>query len=167
MKKWTMLCLLCMATIVSHAQDTTYMVGDVLDKIMAVNEAAPKLHMKKAYLPGYSQQGADRQILYDQSGNVKKVICVSHTTDANTTDEYYIDEDTVFFMFRTQDLFQHTGRLESVPPTTRRVESRFYFSHGKLVRWSDGTKVVEVEKYPAKETEILALYQNVLHHKAT
>ena len=159
--------LLCMATIVSHAQDTTDIVGDILGKIMAINQAAPELHLKKAFLSGYSQQGADRQILYDQSGEVKKVICVSHTIDANTTDAYYIDADTVFFMFRTQVLYQHTGRLESSPPPPRQVESQFYFSHGKLVRWSDGTKVVGAEKYSAKGTEILALYQNVLHHKAT
>ena len=89
----------------------------------------------KRDLVGYSVEGGELTT-YLLNSSVRKMVARLYGERGQSTEEYYLWDDRLFFVLRVESRYDKplSGRV------VERAEERFYFSNGALIRWLVGTK---------------------------
>jgi hypothetical protein len=126
----------------------------------------------------YSTDGGIMYCYSDENKKAKLLSCDLYGESGKSHSEYYIDNDSLFFLFQQSFLYNSPYYMITKeyadmgfelfdPGKTRTTEDRFYFFKGKLIRWIDeDSKIVNSEsaEFKKKEKDILDFYGDLLKY---
>jgi hypothetical protein len=97
-------------------------------------------------LVGYSAEGGELTT-YLLNSSVRKMVAQLYGERGQSTEEYYLWDDRLFFVLRVESRYDKplSGRV------VERAEERFYLSDGALIRWLAGTKEIPAASSEAKQ----------------
>ncbi len=105
---------------------------------------------------------------YYESNELRKAIVRFYGYQEDLISEYYFWNDSLFFVFKTEINYLKSKSADDFTESDKKkMESRFYFQNGKLIRWLDhNKKQMNLTDVKAKkiEQEILSdsrLYRNI------
>lgn len=139
--RWTALRIILALVLVAssvHGQDKEKAIRAIRVRYAAINRGLKHYTKVRRELSGYSSEGGSLEGYFSAS-SLRKIVATYYGETGNAVEEYYFWNRRLFFVFRKESRYdQPLGSqvLKSPPGTVKSVmESRFYFSNGKLIHW--------------------------------
>ena len=97
----------------------------------SINQNAPRYRRVKKNLAGYSAEGGEL-VAYFHGPSVMKMVATFFGETGRAVEEYYFWNGQLIFVFQTDNRYDKPfGKV------VRKIENRFYFKDGKMIRWLD------------------------------
>jgi hypothetical protein len=119
-----------------------------------INQNAARYRRVKKDLSGYSAEGGEL-VAYFHGPTVMKMVATFFGETGKAVEEYYFWNGQLIFVFQTDNRYDKPfGKV------VRKIENRFYFQAGKMIRWLDenGKEVAsDSEGYAPKQADYLKM----------
>ena len=120
----------------------------------SINQNAPRYRHVKKNLVGYSAEGGEL-VAYFHGPSVMKMVATFFGETGRAVEEYYFWNGQLIFVFQTDNRYDKPfGKV------VRKIENRFYFKDGKMIRWLDenGKEVApDSAEYAPKQADYLKM----------
>ena len=120
----------------------------------SINQNAPRYRRVKKNLAGYSAEGGELAA-YFHGPSVMKMVATFFGETGRAVEEYYFWNGQLIFVFQTDNRYDKPfGKV------VRKIENRFYFKDGKMIRWLDesGKEVAsDSAEYAPKQADYLKM----------
>lgn len=117
-----------------------------------INREMGRYTIVKRDLSGYSPEGGTLRA-YLLHGAPRKLVVHHYGDSGQAVEEYYFWNNRLFFVLRAVFTYDQPLGIKSSGKMKRSSEHRFYFSHGRLVRWQQGRKLMSLASQEAKDYE--------------
>lgn len=135
-------------------------VSDIREKFEIINQKSDSYETKNIKVLDESTEGGELKSYY-QNEELKKVVASYFGEMGKTVEEYYFNENNIFFVFTQQFSYDKPIYVEG-SKVNKIDENRYYFHNRKLVRWLDPKKEkVSNSNFDKKETELLQEVKNL------
>jgi hypothetical protein len=127
------LCVYGNATARNAAQtpQTDNAIESIRQHYASINQNAPRYRRVKKNFAGYSAEGGELAA-YFHGPSVMKMVATFFGETGRAVEEYYFWNGQLIFVFQTDNRYDKPfGRV------VRKIENRFYFKDGKMIRWLD------------------------------
>ena len=112
-------------------QQTDNAVESIRQHYASINQNAPRYRRVKKNLAGYSAEGGE-MVAYLHGPSVMKIVATFFGETGRATEEYYFWNGQLIFILSTDNRYDKPfGKV------VRKIENRFYFKDGKMIRWLD------------------------------
>lgn len=96
-----------------------------------INQNVTRYRRVKKNLSGYSAEGGEL-FAYFHGPTVMKIVATFFGETGRAVEEYYFWNGQLIFVFQTDNRYDKPfGKV------VRKIETRFYFKDGKMIRWLD------------------------------
>jgi len=136
----------------AYAQ-TTDPIETIRQHYAAINRSAPTYRKVKKDLSGFSAEGG-QLLAYFHGPTVMKIAATYFGEMGKTSEDFYYWDGKLIFVLRSEATYDKplSGKV------VKRVEDRFYFNNGKLIRWIGGDAkqmAADSPDYGTNETDYL------------
>ena len=106
-------------------------IESIRQQYASINQNAPRYRRVKKNLAGYSAEGGE-MVAYLHGPSVMKIVATFFGETGRAVEEYYFWNGQLIFVFQTDNRYDKPfGKV------VRKIENRFYFKDGKMIRWLD------------------------------
>jgi hypothetical protein len=133
-------------------------IEEIRAKFKETNDALASFRKVEKEVAPEDQTGGKLEAYY-KGDELRKLVVTIYSEYAPETDEFYVSNGSVFFMFAQKKIYP---AIDAKAPSMVE-ENRYYFSGKKLIRWLDTDKKKIANTHPEyknKEKEILEAYSN-------
>jgi|GEM_PF-3558199 len=132
-------------------------IAQIRSEYAAINRQAASLNRQVVSLNDRSSEGGEVTIYRNKNGAVRLVREVVMGETGKVQREYYYEANVPFFVFEVTTRYNAPIYLPQFNPSlSEKSEERYYFLHGKMVRWLHGKKSIKsVDPTFAKKERIL------------
>ena len=146
-----------------NSDKTEELISDIKNKFGEINQKITSYKKMEKEITGESSEGGVLESYY-QNEDLKKVVASYFGEMGKLVEEYYFDENTLFFVLTQSYSYDKPMHVEG-SKVEKIDENSYYFHQNKLVSWLNPNKEkVAQSKLNQKESEILQKVK-VLHGK--
>jgi len=139
------------ALLVPQADNT---IESIRQHYAGINQNVTRYRRVKKNLSGYSAEGGEL-FAYFHGPTVMKIVATFFGETGRSVEEYYFWNGQLIFVFQTDNRYDKPfGKI------VRKIENRFYFKDGKMIRWLDenGKEVAsDSAEYAPKQADYLKM----------
>lgn len=131
----------------------------IRQRYATINGAVAQYRKTERILDGLSTEGGNLVAFYD-GATLRKLVATYFGESGRATEEYYLWDDQVFFVFRTDETYD-----EPFGKVVTSAESRYYFVDNRMIRWidPDGRQVPATDaEFTPRQNEQLQQAQTLL-----
>ena len=133
-------------------------IAQIRSEYAAINRQAASLNRQVVSLNDRSSEGGEVTIYRNKNGAVRLVREVVMGETGKVQREYYYEANVPFFVFEVTTRYNAPIYLPQFNPSlSEKSEERYYFLHGKMVRWLHGKTQMPLGTKVSmrKESEVL------------
>lgn len=145
-----LLCILFFTSAVTYAQDSTSV---LIGKIRAEYQKINSEKLRKVFAEPKNESSEGGEVYRYYSGNkLRKIVTDYKGAIGGQTNEYYFSGGQLCFAFTVG--YQYDKPMSG--HIVERIENRYYFHNGQLIRWIDEHgKIINKSLYAEKANQIL------------
>jgi len=119
-------------------------IAQIRSEYAAINRQAASLNRQVVSLNDRSSEGGEVTIYRNKNGAVRLVREVVMGETGKVQREYYYEANVPFFVFEVTTRYNAPIYLPQFNPSlSEKSEERYYFLHGKMVRWLHGKESIK------------------------
>ena len=132
----------------ANFQDTNALVTKIRARYLQINKGVKTYRKVKKDAEGFSLEGGE-MTAYFSNKEVVKISAVFYGETHRTTADFYFQDGKLIFVYQVRGNYTEpmSGKIAS------RVESRFYFSEDRLIKWLEGKKDKNVSDQEGTEMQ--------------
>ena len=153
-------CTTYAASAQSSVNDTSEAVQRIRKEFQLINANENTFKKVEKELPDESSEGGALQKFYDQDKKLRKVVNTFYTEITRDREEYYIKNDSLFFVFTRHERYKEPIQVNMHPTIREVTENRYYFDDLRLILWLRNKEKINVKEWPKEATQVLQRYKS-------